>query len=71
GIVFLASPLFLYWFIHGDYDRYLWIINGPYPFSHFGSAPFQAAMGLGLILAGVVLIIASVLLQKKIKENND
>lgn len=64
GIVFLTSPLFLYWFIHGDYDRYIWIINGPYPFSHFGGGPFQLAMGIGLLFIGVVLIAAALVLKK-------
>lgn len=66
GIIFLASPLFLYWFVHGDYDRYIWIINGPYPFSHFGGGPFQAAMGLSLLFVGMVLIVATILLRKKL-----
>ena len=33
GLVFIISPIILYWFIHGNYERYIWILNGPYPFS--------------------------------------
>jgi len=32
SFIFFVSPIFLYWFIHGDSNRYVWIINGPYPF---------------------------------------
>ena len=56
GTILLLSPLALNWWIHGDYDRYLWIINGPYPYSSFGGGPFQLVMYLGLFLCGIVLI---------------
>ena len=56
GVVFLVSPFALYWFIHGDYDRYIWIINGPFPFSHFGGGPFQMVMYLVLFFGGVFLV---------------
>ncbi len=64
GLVFVISPIVGYWFIHGDYERYIWIINGPYPFSNFGGGPFQLFMFLSLFAIGVVLIIISVLLNK-------
>jgi hypothetical protein len=46
-------PFFLYWLIHGDYDRYIWLINGPPPFDEFGSGPFQLLMYLGFFSTGV------------------
>lgn len=59
GAIFATSPFVLYWWIHGNYDRYLWIINQPYPLSHFGSGPFQLflfailfAVGIGLFTLG-------------------
>lgn len=60
GMLGLASPLVLYWWIHGDSDRYLWIIQGPYPYSHFGGGPFQLAMGIGLVLLAGLLLTAGV-----------
>jgi hypothetical protein len=33
GILFLISPIGLYWFTHGSYERYIWIINQPFPLS--------------------------------------
>ena len=57
GTILVVSPFFLHWWIHGDYDRYIWIIHGPYPYSNFGSGPFQLAMNLGLVLKGVVLLV--------------
>lgn len=59
GSTFLASIPFLWWFIHGDYERYLWIINGPFPFSHMGSAPFQLLIFVSLFIAGTLLILIS------------
>jgi hypothetical protein len=56
GFISLISPIFLYWFIHGNYERYVWIINGPYPFSHFGGGPFQMAMGLALVFIGCIFV---------------
>lgn len=55
GILVVASPAALYWFIHGDDERYLWIIRGPYPFSHFGGGPSMLWVGVGLLLSGVAI----------------
>ena len=55
GVLLVVSPVILYWFIHGDPERYLWIINGPPPFSSFGSGPFQLYMYAGLTFSGLLL----------------
>ena len=52
--LFLLSPLLLLWFIHGNYERYVWIIQGPYPFSNFGSGPFQVGMIVILLVFSAV-----------------
>ncbi|MBK5252725.1 MAG: hypothetical protein JJE29_08865 [Peptostreptococcaceae bacterium] len=65
GAVLIASPLALYWFIHGDYDRYIWIINGPAPFDSFGSGPFQLWMFIGLIVCGFFFMALSGRLKKE------
>jgi hypothetical protein len=51
-------PLFLYWLIHGDYDRYVWLINGPAPFDQFGGGPFQLFMGVGFLALGAGMVTA-------------
>lgn len=66
GIEICLSPFILYWFIHGDYDRYIWIINGPFPFSSFGGGPFQLFMYGGLLITGLVLITVSLIVKRKI-----
>lgn len=48
---FILSPLIIMWWI-SDYDRYLSLIAGPFPFSHLGSAPFQIIFYVLLILIG-------------------
>lgn len=68
GLIFIMSPIILYWFIHGDYERYIWIIKGPYPFSHFGGGPFQLFMYIGLFFAGVSLIAVSMIIKRAAKE---
>jgi hypothetical protein len=64
GFVFLISPLLLYWWIHGDYQRYLWIIRGPSPYSQFGSGPFQLYLFIALIMIGLVLFALSLFFRK-------
>ncbi len=65
GIFFLLSPLWFYWLIHGSHERYLWIINGPYPLSHLGSGPLQLWTMLALVFIGMALSVASVFLYRK------
>lgn len=55
GIIFLVSPFLLYQWIHGDYERYIWIINGPDPYNKFGGGSYQLIMYLSLFLIGVIL----------------
>ena len=65
GIIFTLCPLFLWWFIGGDYERYRWIIKGPFPFSYFGSGAFQILASILLFALGILLIIISIILRKK------
>jgi hypothetical protein len=64
GLLLVVSPVILYWFIHGDPDRYLWTISGPAPFSSFGGGPFQLYLYGGLVIMGSLLI-ATVLVAKR------
>jgi hypothetical protein len=61
GIMLWLLIPFGCWWLHGDYDRYIWIINGPFPFSHLGSGPLQMGLTVLAALGGLVLIIAAVL----------
>lgn len=67
GFIFMISPITLYWFIHGNNKRYIWIINGPYPFSNFGSGPFQMVIYIALLFAGLILIVISCILKRTAK----
>lgn len=67
GFLLTIIPIIVYRFIHADYERTIWIINGPYPFNHFGGGPFQLFMYIGLFVAGVCLITISIILNKSIK----
>jgi hypothetical protein len=66
GLVFILSPFVLYWFIHGNHDRYIWLIKGPYPFSSFGSGPFQLFMYAAMFLLGITLTASSRVLFNKL-----
>ncbi len=65
GILFLLSPIVLYWWINADYERYLWIINGPEPFSNFGSGPYQLVLYGALILVGIMFIVVARVLRRR------
>lgn len=65
GLIFMISPAILYWFIHGNYERYIWILDAPFPFSHFGGGPFQLFMFMGLFIVGISLIVISMILKRK------
>lgn len=63
GVIAAFSPFALYWWIHGDYNRYIWIIQCPYPYSNFGGGPFQIALGLWLIGLSILLLSAGAFLK--------
>ncbi len=65
GFVFIISPAILYLFIHGNYERYIWILNGPYPFSHFGGGPFQLFMYAILFIVGICIMGISRTMKKR------
>ena len=65
GLLLVVSPVILYWFIHGDPARYLWIISGPAPFSSFGSGPFQLYLYVGLVITGSLLITTALVAQRR------
>lgn len=65
GFVFTISPIILYWFIHGNHERYTWIINGPYPFSYLGGGPFQLFLYVSLFIIGVSLITLIMILKRR------
>lgn len=67
GAILVISPFTLYWFIHGSHQRYLWIISGPYPFSHLGGGPFQLFIYSALFLMGIFLITVSNVFRRKFK----
>ncbi len=67
GGCFLISPLLLYRFIHSDYDRYIWVINGPYLFSHLGSDPFQILAGVLFLSITVLFLVTGLLFRISVK----
>lgn len=70
GYLLLIAPFALNWFIHADYERYIWIINGPYPFSDMGSEPFQVMMSIFLWIGSAVFLILGFALLKKLRKNH-
>lgn len=70
GLIIFLSPLILGWWIHGDYDRYLWIISGPWPYSSMGSGPFQMAMAMGLFLVGLAIMVVALILGRAFKKKS-
>jgi len=64
GVVVLLLIPTLYWFIHGDYERYIWVIRGPQPFSQFGGGPYQFWLGVCLFVTGSGMIVSGLALRK-------
>jgi len=69
GLVFILSPFLLNWWIHGSYERYIWIISGPDPYDKFGSDPLQLYMCLGLFFIGVIIFVSGFLLKRYCNKN--
>ena len=67
GTILLASPFLLWWWIHGSYERYVWIISGPYPYDNLGGGPFQVMVYSGLLAAGLVLTSLALILRSLIQ----
>jgi hypothetical protein len=65
GLLLVASPIVISWFIHGDTERYLWIINGPVPFSSLGSGPIQLYLYAGLVAFGCILIVTALVARRR------
>lgn len=63
GLVLMASTVLLWWWIAGDYQRYVWIINGPPPYDQFGDGPFQLVMYTSLFLIVIVITAAALMLR--------
>ena len=62
----LAAPAF-WWWVNGNRERYLWIINGPPPYDRFGSGPLQLWIGVLLAATGVGLFMLGAILRGKMR----
>ena len=69
GSLTLVSPIFFYWWIHGNYEHYIWIIRGPAPYSSFGGGPYQLFnfFIVPILLGGVIIAISIIMKQKLCK----
>jgi hypothetical protein len=66
GVSCLPAPILLLWFIHGDNERYEWLISGPPPFDQFGSGPVQLALVLGFWILAFGLLTIGVALRRRL-----
>lgn len=67
GCLALLSPIFFYWWIHGRYERYIWIISGPAPYSSFGGGPYQLfVLFLFPVASGITLISTAIIIRRKL-----
>lgn len=64
ALITLISPVIIYQFIHGDTDRYIWLISGPEPFNKFGGGPYQLYMYLTLVITGIALFVLTSFIKK-------
>ncbi len=66
----LAKPFILRWWIHGDYERYVWIISGPRPHDKFGGGPFQLVMYSTLFLTGLAFTVFALAVRTALRRIN-
>ncbi len=69
GIILVTSPLLLYWWIHGSYERYIWIISGPAPYDKLGGGPYQLFVCAALFFIGILLIGIALILKRLCKKH--
>lgn len=65
GLLFLLGPFILYWLIHGDYDRYMQIISGPFPFKYLGSGPLQLWLYVISIVIGIIVLLFTIMKSRR------
>ena len=68
GLVLVAMPFFVNWLIHGDYDRYIWLINGPKPFDSWGGGPYQLWLHVSFFLWGLGMVALGLLFRARLLE---
>ena len=68
GTILLASPFLSLWWPHGSYERYVWIINGPYPYDNLGGGPFGVMVYSGLLAAGFVMTSIALILRSLLRD---
>ena len=62
----LLGGVFVYWLLNGDYERYIGVIQLPYPFNQLGSTPVQLYfVYFPLILLTIIFFIISLYIAKK------
>lgn len=67
GFGLVAIPPLAKWYM-SDYDRYIRLISGPWPFSHFSSAPVQLFfLGLLPLTLGLTLIIFAATVWRRLR----
>ena len=68
SLLSFVSPMFFYWWIHGDYERYIWIISGPSPYDSFGGGPFQLYFFFSApVIIGTACLVISIILRNKLR----
>ncbi len=67
GTIPLASP-FLLWWIHESYERYVWVISGPYSYDNLGGGPFRVMVYSGLFATGFVLTSIAPMLRSLLRD---
>lgn len=66
GLLFIIVPV-VWAGLMRNYEFYLWVINGPYPFSHMGSAPRMLFVDLLFFILALIFFVLGWLLSIKKK----
>lgn len=67
GLAIPTVAMTLLLFIRSNHNIYLWVIGGPYPFSHMGSGPFVLWNGVGLLVFSAGLVAVALFMKRHYK----
>ncbi len=68
GAFFFGCNFIFYYWLHGDFERYLWIINQPWPLSHLGGSSVQLLIYIAFTFTGLILLATGIYIQNLINK---
>jgi hypothetical protein len=68
ALFFFSGNFIFYYWLHGDFERYLWIINQPWPLSHLGGSSVQLLIYIAFTFTALILLATGIYIQHLINK---